>query len=110
MVEGVTTDDLNEGEVGNSWFVTACASLTREKKLFNNVRLLTIYICSNTCTCKQVHSYRDFFLRICKKHQDFFLTRINMVYILASSLICCTYRIFKGGNFNLMILLSAETF
>ena len=37
MVEGVSTDDLNEGEIGNSWFVTACASLTREKKLFNNV-------------------------------------------------------------------------
>lgn len=37
VVEGVSTDDLNEGEIGNSWFVTACASLTREKKLFNNV-------------------------------------------------------------------------
>ena len=39
VVEGVTTDDLNEGEIGNSWFVTACASLTREKKLFNNVSM-----------------------------------------------------------------------
>ena len=27
VVEGVTTDDLNEVEVGNSWFITACASL-----------------------------------------------------------------------------------
>ena len=27
VVEGVTTDNLNEEEVGNSWFVKACTSL-----------------------------------------------------------------------------------
>ncbi|KAL4216640.1 Calpain-6 [Mactra antiquata] len=37
VVEGVTTDDLNQGSIGNCWFVTACASLTKEKKLFNAV-------------------------------------------------------------------------
>ncbi|XP_052234356.1 calpain-5-like isoform X2 [Dreissena polymorpha] len=37
IVEGVTTDDLNEGELGNSWYVTACASLTKERKLFQGV-------------------------------------------------------------------------
>ncbi|XP_045183793.2 calpain-5-like isoform X2 [Mercenaria mercenaria] len=37
VVEGVTTDDLHQGDIGNAWFVTACASLTKEKKLFSTV-------------------------------------------------------------------------
>ncbi|XP_052787580.1 calpain-5-like [Mya arenaria] len=37
IVEGATNDDLQEGEIGNTWFVTACASLTKETKLFQNV-------------------------------------------------------------------------
>lgn len=37
VVEGVTCDDLNQGELGNTWFVTACASLALEKKLFEKV-------------------------------------------------------------------------
>ena len=35
--EGVTCDDLNEGELGNTWFVTACASLAQEPKLWQKV-------------------------------------------------------------------------
>lgn len=42
VVEGVTCDDLNQGELGNTWFVTACASLALEKKLFEKVFSLTI--------------------------------------------------------------------
>ncbi|XP_060064999.1 calpain-5-like [Ylistrum balloti] len=37
VVEGVSCDDLNQGELGNAWFVTACASLALEKKLFERV-------------------------------------------------------------------------
>ncbi|KAK3095784.1 hypothetical protein FSP39_019019, partial [Pinctada imbricata] len=37
VVEGVSCDDLNQGELGNTWFVTACSSLTLEKKLFQTV-------------------------------------------------------------------------
>lgn len=40
VVEGVSCDDLNQGEIGNTWFVTACASLTLEKKLFERVSKL----------------------------------------------------------------------
>jgi calpain-5 len=39
VVEGVSCDDLNQGELGNTWFVTACASLALEKKMFDKVRL-----------------------------------------------------------------------
>jgi len=45
VVDGVTTDDLNEGELGNTWFVTACASLTKEKKLFQNVSIHFFHFC-----------------------------------------------------------------
>ena len=38
-MDGVTNDDLNQGEIGNMWFVTACSSIVREKKLFNTVRI-----------------------------------------------------------------------
>lgn len=34
---GVEGNDLNQGEVGNCWFVAACASLALEKKLWNHV-------------------------------------------------------------------------
>ncbi|KAK7489937.1 hypothetical protein BaRGS_00018802 [Batillaria attramentaria] len=37
VVEGVSCDDLNPGELGNSWFVTACASLAQEKKIWMKV-------------------------------------------------------------------------
>ncbi|KAK7096626.1 hypothetical protein V1264_005902 [Littorina saxatilis] len=37
IVEGVTCDDLNPGELGNSWFVTACSSLAQEKKIWAKV-------------------------------------------------------------------------
>ena len=41
VVEGATCDDLNEGELGNAWFVAACSGLTQEVKLFNKVWLPT---------------------------------------------------------------------
>ncbi|XP_013379035.1 calpain-5 isoform X1 [Lingula anatina] len=37
VVEGVTTDDLNQGELGNVWFVTACTSLAHLPKLWQKV-------------------------------------------------------------------------
>ncbi|KAL8568330.1 hypothetical protein ACOMHN_040903 [Nucella lapillus] len=37
IVEGVSCDDLNPGELGNSWFVTACASLSLERKIWQKV-------------------------------------------------------------------------
>ena len=37
VVEGVGCDDLNPGELGNTWFVTACASLAQEKKIWQKV-------------------------------------------------------------------------
>ena len=36
-MEGVTCDDLSEGELGNTWFVTACSALAKEPKLWNKV-------------------------------------------------------------------------
>ncbi|XP_065836926.1 calpain-5-like isoform X2 [Oscarella lobularis] len=37
VVDGVEGNDLNQGEVGNCWFVAACASLAGERKLWNHV-------------------------------------------------------------------------
>jgi len=37
VVEGVTCDDLNEGELGNTWFVSACSSLAQEPKMWAKV-------------------------------------------------------------------------
>jgi calpain-5 len=40
VIEGVSCDDLNQGELGNTWFVTACASLVIQKKMFEKVNTL----------------------------------------------------------------------
>ncbi|KAL8575841.1 hypothetical protein ACOMHN_014846 [Nucella lapillus] len=37
IVKGITCDDLKSGEVGNSWFVTACASLVQDPKIWQKV-------------------------------------------------------------------------
>ncbi|XP_063437596.1 calpain-5-like isoform X1 [Mytilus trossulus] len=37
VIEGVSCDDLVQGELGNTWFVTACASLVLQKKMFEKV-------------------------------------------------------------------------
>ncbi|ESO85096.1 hypothetical protein LOTGIDRAFT_235955 [Lottia gigantea] len=37
VVEGVSCDDLNQGDLGNTWFVTACSSLAQEPKLWQKV-------------------------------------------------------------------------
>ena len=42
IVEGVSCDDLNPGELGNTWFVTACASLALEKKIWQKVCLCAV--------------------------------------------------------------------
>ena len=39
VVEGVSCDDLHQGELGNCWFVSACSSLAQEPKLWQKVRL-----------------------------------------------------------------------
>ncbi len=46
VVEGVTCDDLCEGELGNSWFVSACSALAKEPKLWHKVR--TADFCGST--------------------------------------------------------------
>ena len=38
VVNGISADDLNEGELGNTWFVSACAWLTKFPELFYRVR------------------------------------------------------------------------
>ena len=35
--DGVSCDDLVEGELGNTWFVSACASLARDMRLWKRV-------------------------------------------------------------------------
>ncbi|XP_064645832.1 calpain-5-like [Lineus longissimus] len=37
IVAGVTCDDLNQGDLGNCWFVSACAGLAKEPKMFQKV-------------------------------------------------------------------------
>ncbi|XP_046381711.1 calpain-5-like isoform X4 [Haliotis rufescens] len=37
VVEGVSCDDLNQGSLGNSWFVNACTSLAQEPKMWQRV-------------------------------------------------------------------------
>ncbi|KAK2149572.1 hypothetical protein LSH36_446g02083 [Paralvinella palmiformis] len=37
VVAGVSCDDLNEGELGNTWFVSACSSLAMEPKMWAKV-------------------------------------------------------------------------
>ena len=37
LVDGATCDDLNEGELGNTWFVSACSTLAANQKLFVKV-------------------------------------------------------------------------
>lgn len=37
VVEGVSSDDLTQGQFGNSWFVSACSSLILEPKLWQKV-------------------------------------------------------------------------
>ena len=39
VVGGVSCDDLNEGELGNTWFVSACSSLALEPKLWARVSI-----------------------------------------------------------------------
>ncbi len=38
VVEGVSCDDLNEGELGNTWFVSACSALAQDNRLWVKVR------------------------------------------------------------------------
>ena len=37
VVEGVSTTDLNQGVLGNCWFVAACSCLASEPKLWDKV-------------------------------------------------------------------------
>ncbi|KAL5020145.1 hypothetical protein ScPMuIL_003037 [Solemya velum] len=37
IVEGMSCEDLVQGELGNCWFVVACASLANERKLWDKV-------------------------------------------------------------------------
>ncbi|XP_076438968.1 calpain-5-like isoform X3 [Babylonia areolata] len=37
IVDGMSCDDLNPGELGNSWFITACSSIAQEKKIWQKV-------------------------------------------------------------------------
>ena len=37
VVDGLSSTDLNQGQLGNCWFVAACAALALEKKLWEKV-------------------------------------------------------------------------
>ncbi len=37
VVDGLSSRDLNQGQLGNCWFVAACSALALEKKLWNKV-------------------------------------------------------------------------
>ena len=42
VVDGVTCDDLETGEIKNSWFITACTALANMPAMWNKV---------NRCVC-----------------------------------------------------------
>ena len=64
-MEGLDPSDLNQGELGNCWFVAACSALALEKKLWDKVvpnvkeqvrcrprtLLLGRYVCMCACVC-----------------------------------------------------------
>ena len=37
IVDGLSSSDLNQGALGNCWFVAACSGLALEKKLWDKV-------------------------------------------------------------------------
>lgn len=37
IVDGLSSSDLNQGRLGNCWFVAACSALALEKKLWDKV-------------------------------------------------------------------------
>lgn len=37
VVDGVGPNDLNQGSLGNCWFIAACTSLSLDKKAWNRV-------------------------------------------------------------------------
>ena len=37
IIEGLSNSDLNQGALGNCWFVAACSALALEKKLWDKV-------------------------------------------------------------------------
>jgi len=37
VVDGLSSTDLNQGHLGNCWFVAACSALALEKKLWEKV-------------------------------------------------------------------------
>ena len=37
VVDGLSSSDLNQGRLGNCWFVAACSALALEKKLWDKV-------------------------------------------------------------------------
>ena len=37
IVDGLDPSDLNQGAVGNCWFVAACSALALERRLWNKV-------------------------------------------------------------------------
>ena len=44
FVEGVSSNDLVQGEIGNCWFVAACSCLATHKSIWQKVRT-TIVLC-----------------------------------------------------------------
>ena len=37
IVDGLSSSDLNQGSLGNCWFVAACSALALERKLWDKV-------------------------------------------------------------------------
>ena len=42
VIDG-SCEDLVEGELGNKWFIAACASLACHRQLFNKVSIFSIF-------------------------------------------------------------------
>ena len=42
VIDG-SCEDLIEGELGNKWFIAACASLACHRQLFNKVSIFSIF-------------------------------------------------------------------
>ena len=40
VVEGPSTGDVSQGQLGNCWFVASCANLAQEKELWERVGIL----------------------------------------------------------------------
>ena len=68
IVDGLSSSDLNQGRLGNCWFVAACSALALEKKLWDKVV---------PDTKEQVHTHTLFGVLIVAN----FVAMLNLLHI-----------------------------